>query len=271
MPNFKDCPESKGNREGRVHSVETLGALDGPGLRYIVFLQGCKLRCQYCHNPDSWDLSAGTVTTAAEQADDILRYIKYLSGGLTVSGGEPLLQPDFVCALFRECHNRAGLNCAIDTSGAVPLESCIDAVREADMILLDIKAFDDITAKVLTGSDTKNAWELLEYCEKEKKPVWIRHVLVPGKTVFEKDKNNSIYDNGKDFLKANPQLVNGAARLSKYKCIKQIDLLPFHKMGEYKWEKMGMTNKLKETDEPSDETVEWSRKIFTSGCSCSPV
>ena len=253
----------EGSREGRVHSVETLGALDGPGLRYIVFMQGCKLRCQYCHNPDSWDCSGGTVITAKEQADDILRYIKYLSGGVTVSGGEPLLQPEFVCALFRECHIRAGLNCAIDTSGAVPLSSCIDAVRESDMILLDIKAFDDITAGELTGSDTQNAWELLDYCEKEKKPVWIRHVLVPDKTIFEKDAENAFFRSEKDFVMANSQLVSGAARLSRYTCIKRIDLLPFHKMGEYKWEKMGITNKLKETDEPTEESVEWSRKIFT--------
>jgi len=248
--------------QGRIHSIETLGALDGPGLRYIVFMQGCGLRCQYCHNPDSWDSDGGTITTVVEQVTDILRYRNYLSGGVTVSGGEPLLQPDFVCALIRECHSRAGLHCAIDTSGAVPLDSCIQAVREADMILLDIKAFDDSTAKDLTGSDTRSAWEMLDYCEAAAKPVWIRHVLVPGKTLFERSSLGTLYNNEKEFLAANPLLCEGAARLARYTCIQRIDLLPFHKMGEFKWDALGVACKLKETAEPSDQTVQWCRKLF---------
>lgn len=248
---------------GRIHSIETLGALDGPGLRYVVFMQGCGLRCQYCHNPDSWDLSAGTLTTVDEQVTDILRYRNYLSGGVTISGGEPLLQPEFVHALIRECHDRAKLHCAIDTSGAVPLDQCINAVREADMILLDIKAFNDAAAYELTGSDTAGAWALLDYCEENSKSVWIRHVLVPGKTLFERDETNILFDSEDKFLSANPQLCEGAKRLRRYHCIERIDLLPFHKMGEFKWEEMGIKCKLKETPEPDEIMAEWSRKLFS--------
>lgn len=254
--------QSYNNIQGRIHSIETLGALDGPGLRYIVFMQGCGLRCQYCHNPDSWDLNGGTLTTVEEQITDILRYRNYLSGGITVSGGEPLLQPDFVYELFRACHARGGLHCAIDTSGAVPLEQCRDAYKEADMILLDCKAFDDDTARELTGSDTVNARAILDACEADSKPVWIRHVLVPGKTVFETDGSGGLFTDEKDFLKANPLLTAGAVWLSRYTCIKRIDLLPFHKMGEFKWKELGITCRLKEISEPSDMTVEWSRKLF---------
>lgn len=248
---------------GRIHSIETLGALDGPGLRYIVFMQGCGLRCQYCHNPDTWDLSAGTPATVDEQVTDILRYRNYLSGGVTISGGEPLLQPDFVCALIRECHTRANLHCAIDTAGSVPLSRCVNAVREADMILLDIKAFNDTAASELTGADARSAWAMLDYCEENMKPVWIRHVLVPGKTLFERDESNMLFDNEDKFLAANPQLREGAAKLGRYHCIEHIDLLPFHKMGEFKWEEMGVLCKLKETLEPDEAMVEWSRKLFS--------
>ena len=250
--------------QGRIHSIETLGALDGPGLRYIVFMQGCRLRCQYCHNPDSWDPNGGTPVTVEEQVTDILRYRNYLSGGVTVSGGEPLLQPDFIYALFRQCHSRANLHCAIDTSGAVPLENCIQAVREADMILLDIKAFDDSTAKDLTGSDTQNAWNMLEYCEAAAKPVWIRHVLVPGKTLFERNSLDTLYNNEEEFLAANPGMREGAARLAGYTCVQRIDLLPFHKMGEFKWDALGVDCKLKDTPEPSDQMVKWCRKLFNT-------
>jgi len=247
--------------KGRIHSVETLGALDGPGLRYVVFMQGCSLRCQYCHNPDTWDPAAGTLTTVEEQVTDILRYRNYLKG-VTVSGGEPLLQPDFISALFRECRSRANLHCAIDTSGAVPLEMCLGTVSEADMILLDMKAFDDETAVELTGSDTRNARILLDYCEKNSKPVWIRHVLVPGKTLFDRTASGKLFVSEEDFLKANPQISAGAAMLSRYSCIERIELLPFHKMGEYKWEEMGIPCRLKSTPEPDDTAVIWSRNLF---------
>lgn len=257
--NAKDC----GSAEGKIHSVETLGALDGPGLRYVVFLQGCRLRCLYCHNPDTWDLSSGTLTSAGALADDILRYRNYLTGGVTLSGGEPLLQADFVCAVIRECHRRAGLHCAIDTAGSVPLEICREAVDEADMLLLDIKAFDDAAALLLTGSDTKNAWALLNYCEKTHKSVWIRHVLVPGITMFERDASGRLFEREEDFTAANRQLAAGAEKLSGYTCIERTDLLPFHKMGEFKWDELGVPCPLRDTPEPEESMTAWSRKMFS--------
>jgi len=255
--------QSSDTVKGRIHSIETLGALDGPGLRYVIFMQGCNLRCQYCHNPDTWDPGKGSMTTVEEQTADILRYKNYIRG-VTISGGEPLLQHAFVQALIHECHSRAGLHCAVDTSGTVPLSACIDAVEEADMILLDIKAFDDGAAKDLTGFDTRNAWELLDYCEQNKKPVWIRHVLVPGRTLFERDASGELFTSEEDFLEANRMLRDGAQKLARYKCIERVDLLPFHKMGEFKWDELGIQCQLKETPEPDDSTVEWSRKLFLS-------
>lgn len=251
------------NPIGRIHSVETLGALDGPGLRYVVFLQGCPLRCQYCHNPDTWNPNAGTLTTAEEQAGDILRYRSYLTGGLTISGGEPLMQADFVLALMQACHRLAGMHCAVDTSGAIDLAVSSKAIDEADLILLDIKAFDDQTALKLCGADTANAWKLLEYCETSNKPVWIRHVLVPGETIFERDEEGHFFSREDDFLAANPQLAKGAARLSKYSCIERVDLLPFHKMGEFKWDEMGIPCALKDTPEPQDTSIERAGRIFS--------
>ena len=255
---MQDCK----NPIGRVHSIETLGALDGPGLRYIVFLQGCPLRCRYCHNPDSWETDTGTLTTVDEQVDDILRYKSYLTGGVTISGGEPLFQADFVAALIHACHERGGLHCAVDTSGAMDPASVSNAVDAADLILLDIKAFDDQTALSLCGTDTKNAWNLLAYCEQTKKPVWIRHVLVPGETVFEKNSNGDIFLTEKEFLDGNPQITEGAARLAKYACIERIDLLPFHKLGEFKWENMGIPFTLKDTPEPLESTAVWAARAF---------
>ena len=255
MPDYKDV-------SGFVHSVETLGALDGPGLRFIVFLQGCLLRCKYCHNPDTWACSGGTRITAGEQADEILRYRKYITGGITISGGEPLLQPEFTEALIRECKSRGIPHAAIDTSGAVPLEKCRSAVDSADLILLDIKAFDDSVASELTGLGTANAWEMLDYCEESGKAVWIRHVLTPGITVFENGADGNPFADDAAFRAGNPMLTGGAARLQKYSCIKKIELLPFHKMGEFKWAELQIPIPLKDTNEPSEVTVQRSRAIF---------
>ena len=254
-PDYKDVT-------GFVHSVETLGALDGPGLRFVVFLQGCLLRCKFCHNPDTWACSGGTRITAGEQADEIFRYRKYNTGGITVSGGEPLLQPEFTEALIRECKSRGIPHAAIDTSGAVPLEKCRAAVDSADLILLDIKAFDDAVARELTGLGTKNAWELLDYCEAAGKAVWIRHVLTPGITVFENGADGKPFPDEDAFRAGNKMLTDGAARLREYRCIRKIELLPFHKMGEFKWDELQIPCPLKDTEEPAEVTVRRSRAIF---------
>lgn len=247
---------------GRVHSVETLGALEGPGLRFVVFLQGCPLRCAYCHNPDTWDMNSGMLISAKDQVEEILRYKNYLSGGVTISGGEPLAQAEFARSLIDECHIHH-LHTAIDTSGAVPLSECKDAVTAADLILLDIKSFDPDQGKKLCGIDMNQAWELLDYCQSIGKPVWIRHVLVPGITVMDKNSSGTPLEKEEDFRIANLALAQGILRLKAYSCVERIELLPFHKLGEFKWENLSIPFSLHNVDEPSELVIAWSRNLVS--------
>lgn len=184
----------------------------------LFFLQGCPLHCLYCHNPDSWDPADGTRQTAQEVFDQMRRYRHFIQrGGVTLSGGEPLLQAEF-CAEFLTLCRGEGIHTAIDTSGAVPLERCEKAVRLAHLLLLDLKAMDAQLCQKITGMDNHNALALLDFAQQEGIPVWIRHVVVPGLTM----------DDG--------QLEALAKYLRKYSCVTRVELLPFHKMGEYKWE-----------------------------------
>jgi len=229
---------------GRIHSIESFGTLDGPGIRYVLFMQGCPLRCLYCHNPDARSMDAGRVMTAGEVLADILTYRPFIArGGVTLSGGEPLLQPEFACELLDGCREHK-LHSAIDTSGAIPLSRAAPAIDRADLILLDIKALDDGQCVALTGASNRNALATLEYCETARKAVWIRHVLVPGYTLDE------------------PRLERLADYLLRYACIRKIELLPFHKMGEYKWEALKCPYELKDTPPPTDEEVRRARAVF---------
>lgn len=231
-------------KTGYLHSVETFGALDGPGIRYVLFLQGCPLRCGFCHNPDTWQPCAGRAITPEDAFQDILKYKNYISsGGVTLSGGEPLLQPEFCQALINLCHS-AGIHCAVDTSGVIPLATCRQAVDAADLLLLDIKALDPILCQELTGQDNQNALALLDYCEAVKKAVWIRHVLVPDLTLRRE------------------LLEKLAEFLSGFSCVEQVELLPFHKMGEYKWEALGLCSPLADTREPTKEETAMAKEIF---------
>ncbi len=230
--------------QGRIHSVETFGAVDGPGVRFVVFFQGCPLRCKFCHNPDTWNPAEGKPVTAKELAGQIASYKNFIKdGGVTLSGGEPLLQPEFATALLLEC-KRLGLHTALDTSGGVPLSAAKLPVDAADLILLDIKDIDKEDCRALTGQDNQNALALLRYCQQTGKPVWIRHVMVPGLTL-------------------NPdKLTRLAAFLSGFSCIQKVELLPFHKMGEYKWEQLGRPYSLTDTPVPAPEEVALAKEIF---------
>ncbi len=229
---------------GRVHSTESFGALDGPGVRFVVFLQGCALRCLYCHNPDTWEFGKGNMVSSAEIVERILSYMSFIKGGgVTLSGGEPLLQPEFCQAILEGCREH-GLHTAIDTSGAVPLERCKGAVDAADLILLDIKALDNELARRLTGKGNEDTLRLLDYCESGGKPVWVRHVLVPGLTLYE------------------DQLAALADFLKGYSCVEKVELLPFHKMGEFKWKELNCAYSLYDTPVPTREEVEMARRIF---------
>ncbi len=233
---------------GRVHSYETFGAVDGPGIRFIVFLQGCPLRCLYCHNPDTWDPADGTETSVDEIVAKVRSYRGFYrgGGGVTISGGEPMLQHEFVyeliCALKAE-----GFHTAIDTSGIVPLSVCKKTVDAADMLLLDIKSLDPELSERITGSSRclPHEKELLDYCESVGKRVWIRHVVVPGLTMEEE------------------KLRDLADFLAQYKCIERIEPLPFHKLGEHKWE--AGTYQLSATEAPTkaemDKVDEILKKI----------
>lgn len=246
---------------GYIHSIEKFGTVDGPGIRYVIFFQGCPFRCPYCHNPDTWSFGKGEPMTVDMLMEGILRYRKYTSGGVTLTGGEPLAQPEFVLSLIRECH-RSGIHCAIDTSGGMPLEGIVDIVDEADLILMDIKSFDASIALERFGIDINNAWNLLDYCQNRSKPVHIRHVLVPGltiQTVISGGKKAEDYDS---FCRVNERLLSGAKRLSGYDCIEKIELLPFHKMGEYKWADFDSAYELGEVEEPSEKVIDWCRRIF---------
>jgi len=232
------------NTKGYVHSVETFGALDGPGIRYVVFLQGCPLRCQYCHNPDTWECKKGKEMYSKDVVSDILKYKNYIkTGGVTVSGGEPLLQSDFVAEILSLCHDN-GIHTCIDTSGIIPLEVCKNAVSEADLILMDIKHIDSEKCKGITGQGNENALAMIEYCQSHNKDIWIRYVLVPGLTDDE------------------DAIERMADYLSQFSVVKRVELLPFHKMGEFKWEQLRLEYMLKNTLEPTNDSINRTMEIF---------
>lgn len=219
--------------KGRVHSVETFGAVDGPGLRYVIFLQGCPMRCLYCHNPDTWKMDGGNLKSVEEILDDYERFSPYLKdGGITVTGGEPILQIDFVTELFKEAKNR-GIHTALDSSGILftrekeNLKKYEELVKYVDLVLLDVKNIDDEGHKKLTGHSNRSVLDFLKFLDEKNVEVWIRHVIVPHITYDEKLLRRLGYE------------------LGRYKVIKQVDVLPYHNMGEIKYEKLGMDYPLK--------------------------
>ena len=234
---------------GKIHSVETFGAVDGPGIRYVLFTQGCALRCAYCHNPDTWDASdsAGCETTAEEVVRDVMEYREFAKGGFTISGGEPLLQPEF-CAEILTLLRRRGVHTAIDTAGSVPLnDKTRAAIDAADMLLLDIKTADNSLKQRLLGCKPYDVVNYLDYCERQAiaKPVWIRHVVVPGLTLDDE------------------RLAQVARLIKPYTCVKRVELLPFHKMGEFKWAAgLDTAYTLSSTNPPTEDEMIRAKAIF---------
>ncbi len=229
---------------GRIHSVESFGTLDGPGIRYVLFLQGCGFRCKYCHNPDTWQMGGGKLTDSDDVMADILTYRNFIrSGGVTLSGGEPLLQPEFALDILKKCAEK-GIHTALDTAGAVPLAVSKSVLDASDLILLDIKALDDELCKQLTGRSNKDTLATLAYCEAHHKPVWLRHVLVPGYTL-----DKMLLERLADYL-------------THFSCIEQVELLPFHKMGEYKWKELRLPYALSDTQPPDKEELQMARSVF---------
>ncbi|MDO5291536.1 MAG: pyruvate formate-lyase-activating protein [bacterium] len=231
--------------KGYIHSIESFGSVDGPGVRYIIFLQGCKMRCQYCHNPDTWRMEAKQEATPEEMLKQALRYKNYWkkNGGITVSGGEALLQIDFVIELFKLAKEK-GVNTTLDTSGApfTREEPFIGKFNElmkyTDLLLVDIKHIDDEQHKQLTGWSNKNILDMCKYLSEINKPVWIRHVLVPEKT----DDDES--------LKQLDAFIKGLSN------VERVEVLPYHTLGTFKWKELGIDYKLEGISAPTQERIE---------------
>ncbi len=230
-----------------IHSFETFGAVDGPGIRFVIFTQGCNLKCKYCQNRDTRCLTGGTKYSVSEVLDKIYRYKNYIipsGGGVTVSGGEPLLHLDFLISLFKEL-KRNGFSTAIDTSGVFYITPKIQEVIElTDLFLLDIKCINDEICKDLTGVSNKKELEFAEYLSNHGKHMWIRQVLVPGYTDKEDDLKKL-----KDFI-------------STLKTVDKVEILPYHDMGKYKWINLGLEYPLEETRVATNEDVEKAKKIL---------
>ena len=232
--------------QGYIHSTESCGTVDGPGIRYVIFMQGCPLRCQYCHNPDTWKLQDGRIVTAGQlvsEAGKYKSYMRFSGGGVTVSGGEPLLQSEFVQTFFRLCHEE-GISTALDTAGSVPLDRCRAVLEHTDLVLLDIKHMDPDRYRDLTAGALAPTLEFARYLQEQKIPTWIRYVLVPGLTLDD------------------VQLHQLGRLLRDYRCIEKVELLPFHKMGEYKWKALGEPYTLWDVEPPEPRQVEHARALL---------
>jgi len=234
--------------EGYIHSVETLGTVDGPGVRYVVFTQGCPLRCLYCHNPDSFKMKRGklvsssTLLTEIEQTSDFLRRAR---GGVTLTGGEPLLQPKFTAALFRGCKEMK-LHTALDTSGHLGNKATDAMLEDIDLVLLDIKSYDPEVYRRVTGVDLQPTLDFAQRLDAMGRKMWVRFVVVPGLT-----DGSSNVEGLADFV-------------ASLKMIERVEVVPFHKMGEFKWEALGLEYQLGGTPSPTPESMDEIRRAFSS-------
>ena len=243
--------EQKQELKGYVHSLESFGSVDGPGVRYVIFLTGCAMRCQFCHNPDTWNMRAGTLYTAEELLKQALRYRTYWGneGGITVSGGEPLLQIDFLIELFKKAKEQ-GVHTTLDTSGNpfTREEPFFGKVQElmkyTDLVMLDIKEIEEDRHQLLTGHTNAIILEMARYLDEIGKPVWIRHVLVPDRSDFDED------------------LEKLHAFIETLGNVEKVEVLPYHTLGAYKWKELGMEYPLEGIDPPTMERVDHAKKIL---------
>lgn len=232
--------------EGRIHSFESLGAVDGPGVRFVVFMQGCSLKCKYCQNRDTWNLKGGTTYSSDEIVEKILRYKNYImpNGGVTISGGEPLLQAKFLIELFTKLR-KYNIHTCIDTAGSVILTDEIkELIDLTDLFLLDIKCINDEKAINLTGVSNKKELEFARYLSSINKPMWIRQVLVPGYTDDEQD------------------LIKLREFISTLKSVKKVEVLPYHDLGKFKWEQLGEVYPLENVRTANNDDVKRAKEIL---------
>lgn len=239
--------------KGNIHSLESFGSVDGPGIRFVVFLQGCAMRCKYCHNPETRAMDGGTEYTAQELSQKALRYRTYWGkdGGVTVSGGEPLLQIDFLIEFFSLLKEH-GVHTAIDTSGhpfssdSQFLAKFDKLLKYTDLVILDLKESDCARHKDLTGFPNDNIFDMARYLSDKGIAMWVRHVLVPSLTDSE------------------DSLLALRSFIASLKTVQRIEVLPYHTLGISKWEKLGLTYPLMEIPTPTSEEIERAKKIL--GC-----
>lgn len=241
--------------EGFVHSMETFGLVDGPGVRFVVFLQGCRMRCRYCHNPETWKLERGTPWTADKLFSHVYRYKSYWNkkgqpnGGITVSGGEPLLQIDFVTEFFKKAREK-GVHTALDTAGnPFTLEEPFiskfeELMKVTDLVILDFKEIDNEKHKKLTGCPNDNIVQMAKWLSDHGKDMWIRHVLVPDLTDDEEG------------------LVRTRDLIRELKTVKRVEVLPYHTLGLFKWQKLGIPYTLDGVRTPTAEEVKKAEEIL---------
>lgn len=235
---------------GHIHSLESFGAVDGPGVRFVVFLQGCAMRCQYCHNPETW-AAGGQEWTADALFRHIWRYRSYWgkTGGLTVSGGEPLRQIDFVTELFRLARAR-GVHTALDTAGQPfraegAFRTKFDALLDVtNLVILDLKEIDPDRHRALTGVDNANILAMAQFLSDRGVPLWIRHVLVPGLT------------DDPDGLRRMADFIAGL------KTVERVEILPYHTLGLFKWQALGIPYPLEGVSPPTEEEVRRAEQLL---------
>jgi pyruvate formate lyase activating enzyme len=250
----KDVPESDVRSAlatgdmGFLHSFTTGATVDGPGVRVVAWTTGCMWRCLYCHNPDTWTMSNGIPVSIAKAAEELGKYrhgLKIMSGGFTLSGGEPLMQHRFAVKLFREA-KRMGIHTALDTNGYYGDRVSDEELEAIDLVLLDLKTWDPERHRHLTGMDVAPTLEFARRLAARRRPVWLRYVLVPGLT---------------DDLQDIAKVAGFAATLDN---VERVDVLPFHQMGKYKWKQLGMDYTLADVDPPEMDLVERVCEVFRS-------
>lgn len=250
-PRLRPLPMRDGQVEGYVHSIETFGAVDGPGIRFVAFMQGCNMRCKFCHNPDTWKKNVGTPMTSDEILNQALAYKDFWGdkGGITLSGGEILLQIEFATELFTKC-KKLGISTCLDTCGQPftrrePWFSKFNKLLDVtDIVLLDIKHINSEEHKKLTGYPNDNILDLARYLSEIGQPMWVRQVLIP--TITD---NNEFLTETSDFVKT---LHN----------VEKFEVLPYHTMGVHKYAEMGVKYRLDGIEPPSDERVQNAQKLL---------
>ena len=233
--------------KGNIHSIETFGTVDGPGIRFVVFMQGCHLKCKYCQNRDTWDTSSNTLVTVSELVERIKRYENYIklsNGGVTISGGEPLLQIKFLISLFAEL-KKLGFHTALDTSGMFPITEDVKKLLSlTDLVLLDIKHINSEKCKDLVGHSNELELDFARYLSNNNIPIWIRQVLIPGLTDDEEDLILL-----KDFI-------------NSLRTVQKVEILPYHDLGKSKWENLGLDYSLKDIKTATPEDVKRAKEIL---------